>query len=147
MIAWKETGGTLSLDGGDWPCKPYGSMDWVWRDAEKPGSRDRLGWLPATVPSSVQHDLWRAAQIVNKQRSWAGHGTLRAEVWANNSREGDAPATLHLALAGLSGHCLYAAHSQPAGCPANAAARLTAVSQRMQDAVSFRHRERVRLRE
>ncbi len=70
---------TISLDGSDWLCKPYVGLDWVWRDAEKPGSRDHLGWLPATVPGSVQHDLWRAGEISNP---YTGRNTLLAE-WAS----------------------------------------------------------------
>jgi beta-mannosidase len=69
----------VSLNGSDWLCKPYVGLDWMWRDAEKPGSRDRLGWLPATVPGSVQHDLWQAGEIPNP---YAGRNTLLAE-WAS----------------------------------------------------------------
>lgn len=70
---------TISLDGSDWLCKPYVGLDWVWRDAEKPGSRDRLGWLPATVPGSVQHDLWQAGEIASP---YVERNTLLAE-WAS----------------------------------------------------------------
>lgn len=56
---------TLSLDGNDWHCKPYLGLDWRMRAAHKPGSRDTRGWIPATVPGSVQHDLWQAGEIPN----------------------------------------------------------------------------------
>jgi beta-mannosidase len=62
-----------------------------------------------------------------ERQAWAGHETFQAEVWANNSRLEDVPATLQLALAGLGGR-LYAARSESVTCPADAAARLTAVS-------------------
>lgn len=56
---------TLSLDGNNWHCKPYVGLDWQMRAAHKPGSRDTRGWIPATVPGSVQHDLWQAGEIPN----------------------------------------------------------------------------------
>lgn len=56
---------SLSLDGDAWRCKPYLGLDWQMRAAHKPGSRDTRGWIPATVPGSVQHDLWQAGEIPN----------------------------------------------------------------------------------
>jgi beta-mannosidase len=55
----------ISLDGPDWLFKDFIGEDWLWRDAHKPGTRDVLGWRRATVPGSVQHDLWQAGAIPN----------------------------------------------------------------------------------
>jgi beta-mannosidase len=55
----------ILLDGPDWQCKAYYGEDWRGREGHKPGMRDVRGWLPATVPGSVQHDLWQAGQIPN----------------------------------------------------------------------------------
>jgi beta-mannosidase len=55
----------ILLDGPDWQCKGYYGEDWLWRGGHKPDTRDVRGWLPATVPGSVQHDLWQAGQIPN----------------------------------------------------------------------------------
>ncbi len=55
----------LHLDGHGWVCKPYLGMDWQRRKAHEPENGDPNGWIPATVPGSVQHDLWQARQIPN----------------------------------------------------------------------------------
>ncbi len=54
----------VSLD-GEWSIKPYYGQDWLWRDAHLPESRDPRGWIRATVPGSVHHDLWQAGEIPN----------------------------------------------------------------------------------
>ncbi len=53
----------ISLNGVDWLFKGYIGEDWLWRNAHKPGTRDTLGWIPGTVPGSVQHDLWQYGAI------------------------------------------------------------------------------------
>jgi beta-mannosidase len=56
----------ISLNGSDWLFKGFYGEDWRWRNAHKPGSRDHtLAWFPATVPGSVQHDLFQAGEISN----------------------------------------------------------------------------------
>lgn len=54
---------TISLNGNDWLFKGYIGEDWLWRDAHKAETRDVRGWKPASVPGSVQHDLWKAGMI------------------------------------------------------------------------------------
>ena len=53
----------ISLNGGDWLFKAFVGEDWLARSAHKPASKDILGWLPARVPGSVQHDLWQCGEI------------------------------------------------------------------------------------
>lgn len=69
----------LSLNGADWQCKPYLGLDWQMRGAHKATTRDGYGWIPATVPGSVQHDLWQAGEIANP---YVGRNSLSAE-WAS----------------------------------------------------------------
>lgn len=54
---------TLSLNGNGWIFKGFVGEDWLLRGSHLPETRDQRGWLPATVPSSVQHDLWQAGEI------------------------------------------------------------------------------------
>ena len=51
------------LTGADWQIKGYLGEDWQLRRAYDPQTRDRLGWLPASVPGSIQNDLWQAGEI------------------------------------------------------------------------------------
>ncbi len=53
----------IALSGSDWVCKAYIGEDWVWRGAHKADTRDVRYWYPATVPGSVQYDLWKAGVI------------------------------------------------------------------------------------
>ncbi len=69
----------ISLNGDDWQCKPYLGLDWQMRGAHKATTRDGYGWLPATVPGSVQHDLWQAGEIADP---YIGRNSLSAE-WAS----------------------------------------------------------------
>jgi beta-mannosidase len=62
--------------GGGWELKGYLGDDWVWRNAEKPGSPDQLGWIPAEVPGSVLDDLWRAGEVPDPYR---GRNSLLCE--------------------------------------------------------------------
>ena len=47
----------------NWACKPYHGEDWRWRNAHCRVTRDVHNWIPATVPGSVLHDLWRAGVV------------------------------------------------------------------------------------
>ena len=55
-------GRSLSLDGVDWEVKGYLGLDGAEVAARKAWD-ETTGWLPATVPGSVTHDLWRAGEI------------------------------------------------------------------------------------
>src|SRR5512133_3137495 len=50
---------SISLNGADWQFKGYIGEDWLLRNAHLPDTRDVRGWHSATVPGSVQHDLWQ----------------------------------------------------------------------------------------
>src|SRR5690606_17836417 len=69
-----------NLNGDGWQLKSYLGEDWRWRDAHKPELRDTEGWIPATVPGSVHHDLWQAGRIPDPYR---GQNTLLAE-WVSS---------------------------------------------------------------
>ena len=51
------------LNGSDWLFKDFVGEDWVWRNAEKRGTRDVRFWRQGSVPSSVVYDLWKAGEI------------------------------------------------------------------------------------
>ncbi|WP_276357151.1 glycoside hydrolase family 2 protein [Cohnella caldifontis] len=51
--------GRISLNGSDWLFKDFVGEDWVWRDAEKPDSKDVRWWRKGTVPGTVLHDVWQ----------------------------------------------------------------------------------------
>lgn len=53
----------IALNGSDWQFKGYIGEDWLWRGAHQPNSRDVRGWQVASVPGSVQNDLWQAGLI------------------------------------------------------------------------------------
>ena len=53
----------IALSGSDWICKDYIGEDWLFRGAVKADTRDVRGWRKATVPGSVQNDLWQAGAI------------------------------------------------------------------------------------
>ncbi|MGE5222183.1 MAG: glycoside hydrolase family 2 protein [Omnitrophica WOR_2 bacterium] len=53
---------TISFN-GPWLFKGFLGADWELRNAHKPESTDRTGWLEGIVPGSVQHDLWQNQQI------------------------------------------------------------------------------------
>lgn len=54
----------LSL-GGAWQVKDYYGQDWLWRDPHKPVNRDPRLWHAATVPGTIQNDLWQTGEIPN----------------------------------------------------------------------------------
>jgi beta-mannosidase len=64
------------LSGPDWRLKDYVGEDWLSRGAFHPGTRDTRHWRPATVPGSVQHDLWQAGEIPNP---YVGRNSLLCE--------------------------------------------------------------------
>jgi beta-mannosidase len=70
---------TISLN-GDWQFKGYIGEDWLWRDALHPEIHDTRGWNAATVPGSVQNDLWRAGLIPDP---YVEQNSLAAE-WAKD---------------------------------------------------------------
>jgi beta-mannosidase len=53
---------SISLDGPDWRVKGYLGLDGAVAAAAR-GGEDGPGWLPASVPGSVIHDLWRAGEV------------------------------------------------------------------------------------
>ncbi|HWI62841.1 MAG TPA: glycoside hydrolase family 2 TIM barrel-domain containing protein, partial [Symbiobacteriaceae bacterium] len=53
----------ISLGGRDWLFKGFVGEDWVWRNAEKPDTRDVRYWYQGAVPGTVQHDLWERGLI------------------------------------------------------------------------------------
>jgi beta-mannosidase len=53
------------LNGAGWQIKGYLGEDWELRRAYDPQTRDVLGWIPASVPGSIQNDLWQAGKIPN----------------------------------------------------------------------------------
>ena len=55
----------LTLSGTDWQFKGFEGEDWVWRDSQKPDTRDVRHWQAASVPGSVHHDLLVAGEIPN----------------------------------------------------------------------------------
>lgn len=55
----------ISLGGSDWQVKEYYGEDWRWRDAHLPINRDTRSWYRASVPGTIQNDLWTAGEIPN----------------------------------------------------------------------------------
>lgn len=53
----------VSLNGDDWQIKAYEGEDWNWRHAHMPVTRDVRHWIPASVPGSIHHDVWKSGQI------------------------------------------------------------------------------------
>ena len=53
----------ISLGGSDWQIKEYYGEDWRWRDAHMPINRDPRSWYKASVPGTIQNDLWAAGEI------------------------------------------------------------------------------------
>ena len=56
-------GTILSLDGDDWEFKDFVGEDWIWRNSEKPDTKDVRWWRRATVPGSVLHDLLALGEV------------------------------------------------------------------------------------
>ncbi|HYF79469.1 MAG TPA: glycoside hydrolase family 2 TIM barrel-domain containing protein [Symbiobacteriaceae bacterium] len=55
----------ISLGGRDWQFKGFVGEDWIWRNAEKPDTKDVRWWYQGAVPGTVQHDLWERGLIPN----------------------------------------------------------------------------------
>jgi beta-mannosidase len=55
----------ILLDGTDWNVRSYYGEDWTWEEAHKPGIKNPLGWVNASVPGSIHADLWKAGEIPN----------------------------------------------------------------------------------
>ncbi|TJY43561.1 hypothetical protein E5161_06720 [Cohnella pontilimi] len=49
----------IELNGSDWWYKDFVGEDWIWRDAEKPDTKDVRWWRQGTVPGTVLHDVWK----------------------------------------------------------------------------------------
>ncbi|TLS52939.1 hypothetical protein FE782_06080 [Paenibacillus antri] len=56
-------GTILSLNGSDWEFKDFVGEDWIWRNSEKPDTKDVRWWRRGTVPSSVLHDLLALGEV------------------------------------------------------------------------------------
>jgi beta-mannosidase len=54
---------TINLNGSDWLYKDFLGEDWVWRNAEKPDTKDYRWWRQGTVPGTVLHDLWQNDEV------------------------------------------------------------------------------------
>jgi beta-mannosidase len=53
---------SIPLDGPDWRVKGYLGIEGALAAAQR-GGEGGPGWLPAEVPGSVVHDLWRAGEV------------------------------------------------------------------------------------
>ncbi|MDB4865699.1 MAG: hypothetical protein JWR03_32, partial [Cohnella sp.] len=82
----------ISLNGSDWLYKDFVGEDWIWRDAEKPDTKDARWWRKGTVPGSVLHDLWQNGETPDPffernsllvewvpERTWVYKKSFRAE--------------------------------------------------------------------
>ncbi len=58
----------ITLNGTDWQFKGFNGEEWRWRNEHHPQTRDTFGWRPASIPGSVQHDLWQAGDIPDPYR-------------------------------------------------------------------------------
>lgn len=53
----------MSLNGSDWLFKGFEGEDWIWRNSEKPDTRDLRWWYQGSVPGSVHHDLLQLGDL------------------------------------------------------------------------------------
>lgn len=53
----------FNLNGNDWERKDFLGEDWVWRDAEKRGTKDIRWWRGGEVPGTVANDCLQAEEI------------------------------------------------------------------------------------
>ncbi|WP_309118815.1 sugar-binding domain-containing protein [Paenibacillus sp.] len=56
-------GTKLSLNGSDWEFKDFVGEDWIWRNSEKPDTKDVRWWRRGTVPGTVLHDLLALGEV------------------------------------------------------------------------------------
>lgn len=52
-----------NLGGDDWQFKDFLGEDWIWRDSEKPDTRDVRWWRQGTVPGTILHDVWKNGEV------------------------------------------------------------------------------------
>src|SRR3954468_21008858 len=82
----------IDLNGSDWLMKDFVGEDWIWRNAEKPDSKDVRWWRKGTVPGTVLHDLWQNGEVQDPmlernsllaewvpQRTWVYKKTFHAD--------------------------------------------------------------------
>ncbi|MDR6882580.1 glycosyl hydrolase 2 galactose-binding domain-containing protein [Bacillus sp. 3255] len=55
----------IDLNGSDWLFKDFLGEDWVWRNAEKPDTKDSRWWRKGTVPGTVLYDLWHNGEVAD----------------------------------------------------------------------------------
>ncbi|SDO39236.1 beta-mannosidase [Paenibacillus sp. yr247] len=53
----------ILLNGSDWLYKDFLGEDWIWRNAEKPDTKDYRWWREGTVPGTVLYDLWQNGEV------------------------------------------------------------------------------------
>jgi beta-mannosidase len=68
----------IDLGGAGWRLKGFLPSDWLRPDLAERALAHEQGWVPAQVPGSVQHDLWRAGELADP---YIGRNSLAAE-WA-----------------------------------------------------------------
>jgi beta-mannosidase len=97
----------VTLDGDDWRLRGLTGDEWARDDLATLGAREPWGWLPGTVPGSVQDDLWRAGRIPDP---YHGRNSLAIEwvserTWVYTKMFGAPPPTdggrAHLHLTGV----------------------------------------------
>ncbi|NLE43974.1 MAG: hypothetical protein GX620_04585 [Chloroflexi bacterium] len=82
----------VPLNGSDWQFRGYTGIEWEWRKAYLPEAELGPGWMEATVPGSVHHDLWQSGEIPDPyfernsrlcewvpERYWVYRKTFRVE--------------------------------------------------------------------
>jgi beta-mannosidase len=67
---------TIDLGGDGWRIKGFLPGDWLRPDLAQRAMGQPQGWVPAQVPGSVQHDLWRAGELADP---YVGRNSLAAE--------------------------------------------------------------------
>jgi beta-mannosidase len=83
----------IQLDGPGWTVEGFIGLDAALGAAARPQASDRPGAVPASVPGSILHDVWRAGLVADP---YVGLGSLAAEwvperAWLYRRRV-DAPA-------------------------------------------------------
>ncbi len=67
---------TVNLGTLEWRLKEFLPGDWSRPNLPERARADDRGWIPATVPGSIQHDLWHAGEIADP---YVGRNTLAIE--------------------------------------------------------------------
>ena len=75
-------GRSIPLDGPDWRVKGYLGLDGALAAARRSGEGGQ-GWLPASVPGSVIHDVWRAGEVADPyvERNSLGLEWMAERAW------------------------------------------------------------------